>query len=634
MKTGTILIFLAVAAFAAATPLHAQQRKDVIWARNTTPGAITLNGVLSEPAWATAESLTIQWAVDAGVPGSGWKPEGGGLPTNPTNAKIKFLRDGNLLYMAAIVEDNSIGGSELFNRFDGFLMGIQDHTVLGRPTIPMEHFYSWWWPNDATPRAVGKQPSFIGAWGNNPPTVTRTAEQIANWDAVTVVTGTTNDDAAADTRYVVEMKFNVGADGYNYTDGDGDIVEFNMSIYDCDAFWPIVASFASNRVWLQGPWGNVSHYHEMKIHGRNDVTTASGAVPIVGPDMRVRNGANHPAPTIDGLLNETVWQQAPSFDIRYGDDALRATYPAVGPFRSGQYQPPVNGGTAAVLDPGDATVKMFFRGDRLYLGFDVRDQVVQRGPDFDRLDGFLVNLNEKTLRASDNNIQGRRIGWHVDNGGTVGTSIEENFLPYLRDTVGGLQIALQLKAGTTIDTVGLDVDAGYTAEMWIDLTKLGYPPGLGDGIVWLGLNLLDSDSFVPFTDSYGTRTWWFREYQATACPAWLYLDPALPVVGVGDPFPSGPNRTQLLGNSPNPFGTNTTVRYALASPAKVSYEVYDLGGRRVAGRELGLQAAGNGHFVFSREGLGSGLYLYRVRLADPVTGALRETLSGRMMVVR
>ena len=81
----------------------------------------------------------------------------------------------------------------------------------------------------------------------------------------------------------------------------------------------------------------------------------------------------------------------------------------MGPWRSGQYQPPVNGGLAAVLDPGDATVKYFFKNDSLYLGFDVRDAVVQHHPVFDRWDGFIVTVNDRTIRGPDNNLIGRRL---------------------------------------------------------------------------------------------------------------------------------------------------------------------------------------------------------------------------------
>ena len=638
MKTFFAFTLLAAATFFLPHPSHAQPpRSDVYWARNVTPGAITLDGNLNEAAWSTAQVVTIQYGVNTGDPGSGWKPEGGLLPSNPTSATLRFLRDGNQIYMAAVVADQSVGGAELFNRFDGFLMSVSNHTAGFRPTPPWEHFYSWWWPEDPNARAVGKQPSFIGVWGNNPPTAARTPTQIANWDAVTVVNGTANDDTHGnDVGYTVEMRFNAAADGYDFTDSDGDIFEFNISIYDCDWFWPLDPSrFSSNRVWWQGPWGNVHEKHQVKIFGRNDVTTSSGPPPVIGPDLRIRNAGNYPAPTIDGNLNEAVWQVAPSFDIRYGDDALRNTYPSVGPFRSGQFQATVNAGQAFVANPGDATVKWFYKGDQLYIGFDVRDEVVQDHSDFNRKDGFLVTITEKTERGADNDLRGRRLGWHVAPGGGVGLAgIEQNYLPFLRDTLNGAQIQLQLKPGTTVDTLGQDSDAGYVAEMSIDLTKLGFPAGLGDRILWIGLNLLDGDSYTPFTDSYGTRTWFFREYEGTWCPAWAYLDPSLFVTGVDDEIEGLPARAQLLGNHPNPFTRSTTVHFALARPSNVTMSVYDLQGRAVSTQALGRMAAGPQYAAFARPaGLGSGLYLYQLRLEDPSSGAT-ETLSGRMMLVR
>ena len=66
-------------------------------------------------------------------------------------------------------------------------------------------------------------------------------------------------------------------------------------------------------------------------------------------------------------------------------------------------------------------------------------------------------------------------------------------------------------------------ETGYTAEIQLDLTKLGYPAGLGDRFLFLGVDHYDGDSFVPYTDSYATRTWWFREREGECCPIWAYM---------------------------------------------------------------------------------------------------------------
>ena len=110
------------------------------------------------------------------------------------------------------------------------------------------------------------------------------------------------------------------------------------------------------------------------------------------PEMVIAQIAGSPA--IDGALTDPVWghPDVATFDIRWDDDALRQTYPAVGPYRAGQYQPEVNGGLAPILDPADATVKIFHNDDILYLGFDVRDGVVQFHPAVDRWDGVRTTI--------------------------------------------------------------------------------------------------------------------------------------------------------------------------------------------------------------------------------------------------
>ncbi len=66
-------------------------RTDVVWARTTTE-TMTVDGVMNEPGWASAESIMVNYGVDNGIPGSGWFHENGLLhPTDSTHATIKFL---------------------------------------------------------------------------------------------------------------------------------------------------------------------------------------------------------------------------------------------------------------------------------------------------------------------------------------------------------------------------------------------------------------------------------------------------------------------------------------------------------------------------------------------------------------
>ena len=630
MKRGLTATLLLIGMIAFSVSAFAQvPREDLIWARTTT-NPITLDGVLDEADWAAAEEMVIRFGIDNGLPGSGWKIEGGVLPSDSTYAVLKFLVLDNQLYLGAEIQDESVGGSVDFNRFDGLLMSLKNHADPGSPKPPLEYLYSWWYPDGPTPVPAGYPPSYKGVWATEPVGSPRDSTQIANWEAATVVHGLSSDDSVVDTGYTVEMRFNLTPVGYDVTVPEGDIVEWGISIYDCDWLWPLDAfKLSYNRVWWQSPWGNAAHYDEVHIYARPDVTVDSGPLPYVGPEYFVGEGIGYPAPTIDGSLSEGIWADVDGFDIRYGDDALRQTYPGVGPDRAGQFQPTVNGGVAAVLDPGDATVKMFFQDSTLYMGFDVRDQVVQYVANFERWDGFLITINDRTLRSPDNNLLGRRLAFQV---GPTGEAIPQDYLGTLV-AEGSAEVAIALKAGTTVDTLGLSADTGYTAEVAIQLTRLGYPPDLGDGTLFMGLTLMDGDSFTPYTDSYGTRTWWFREYEGECCPVWAHLATGAPVTGVGDRDQPRPSGYLLLGNYPNP-GTRSTIRFSLPEASVVTLDVFDVMGRLVTRNDLGVVPAGERETFYDGSDQPAGIYLYRLKVIDPASGSLRASLRGKMLMTK
>jgi len=629
MRAGLIAI-VACGTIGLAAQASAQSgRPDVLWARFTNPGAITMDGVLSEPEWALAESVVVRFGLVADlIPGSGYKFEGGTLPNDSTYCTIKVLADSNQFYMAAIARDKSIGGSEQFNRFDGFLMAIKDHAAGAHPAPPSEYLYSWWYAKNPDPQPAGQGPTFWGRWANWPPGSARTDEQIANWNAATVVNGSSNSDATVDQSWVTEMKFKLEPMGYNITQDGGDIVEWNISVYDCDWFWPLIPAFSANRAWLQGPWGNSAGYNEVRLFADPDVTVSSGPVPAqsLAPEFRIPNAGALAAPVIDGVLDEEVWDFAPSFQMQFGNEGIMNAYPGLLKWRAGMFQPSVNGSQQLVTDANLATVKYFFKNDSLYFGFDVQDLYVGYVASFDRWDGFIVSLSHRVDRELlDHALLGKRLSFQVN---AAGQAQANDDLPSLTRS----KVALQLKPNTTVDTLGLDFDEGYTAEMKVDLTQLGYPAGLGDHIVFLGLNLLDGDSVSPYTDSYSTRTWWAREYENTCCPPWALLDVSLPVA-VGDDAQAA-TRFALYGAYPNPAMASANLRYSLPIASRATLRVFDLGGRLVASRDLGVQSPGVRQTSLSRNGLGPGLYLYRMDLSDPTSGARRAALAGKVVFLK
>ncbi len=633
MKAGLLAAMMVCVAVTFAATSEAQ-RADVIWARQVPAGTINLDGVLDEPAWQGIETKVIRYGINNGNPGSGYKEEAGKLAKDSTYAEVKFLVANNQLFMAITVRDSSVGGGVDFNRFDGLLMSIKDHASLGAPKPPTEYLYTWWYndPCDPTPAAVGKLPHFLGAFGYPTFPLTqcdpRTTAQVNAWNGATRVQGISNSDALADTGYTIEMKFDLGVLGYNTNQAAGDVVEFNLSIYDTDWYWPInLARFSANRAWWECPWGNAANYDQVQIWTKPSVTPSSGVPPVVGPELTLHSGAT--TINADGKLLESVWATADSLRITYDDVALRNSYPGVLKYRSGQYQPSVNAGTASVIDPGDMTVKWFFLNDSLYLGFDVRDQYVQSVNVIDRYDGVIATINDRLIRTADRALAGRRIGFHV---GPGGVGIADDYMLAVRDSAVG-KFGFSLKAATTADTVGADVDQGYSAEVMINLTKIGYPHGLGDRVLYAGFNLFDGDSFGSFfTSSYATRTWFGREYQDECCPAYVYMGGS----GTAGVTPDdGLVRTgfQLLGNSPNPFSSSTMIRFTLDRPSRVSIEVFDLAGRKVVSKDLGLQTERTGQIPFSQTGLKAGLYLYRVKAVEASNGRTSASGSGKMMVL-
>ncbi|MBN2093358.1 T9SS type A sorting domain-containing protein [candidate division KSB1 bacterium] len=534
------LLFIVFVFIFSVTTLYTQtlERPNLIWARTTTE-TITLDGKLDEAGWEKAESIRLQYEKSVElIPGSGWKDESGTKPTDPTDATIKFLVSGNNLYMAVVAKDSSIGGG-LFNQFDGFLMNLRDRSKDDRPVPPFEYFYGWVTEGWADPNTgnVGAAPGFFG-WAAGDRTV---------WDGVTLVDGVSNDDATPDKGYTTEIMFNLTPRGYDVTKVDGDIIEFNISIYDADWHWPHNdAKFSGNRTWWQGPWGNGSAFDVVRIYARPDVTVASGDVPEVGPEVVIPNGENHPDPVIDGKLDEAVWANIEGLDIMFDNVDLRNSYEGIGPWRSGQFQPAINEIKAPVLDPGDATIKWFFKGDMLYLGVDVRDQAVWGLNNFDQWDGIRFVINDRAALSDDNNLKAQQFTVRID---SIGQLQVLDYLMLLVDSLGGAEAAMSLKPNTTVNNYN-DIDEGYSFELVIDLKKLGYPVGRGDGVLFISATLFDGDAFANPADNYGTRTWWMRESPWPAAPAWAYMDPQ-------EMVPNG--HIAMLPERPNLIWARTTT---------------------------------------------------------------------------
>jgi len=628
---GVLLILLLQGIILAQYPV----REDVLWARTAPAGSITMDGILNEAAWSAAETITLNYGEPGLLPTSGWRPEfQPDVVTDPTHATIKFLvTTDNQLWLGFEIPDSSIGGNKNWPpaSFDGILMCIKDKQTLD-PNLnlapPIEYFYTWWingFPFQNTP-IVGGGPYFRGhdKVGNNTDT-TRTPEQIAAWDAATIVNGTSN-DAGRDEGWTVEMRIDLAINGYDVTQPEGDIVMLNFSIWDCDyLFEGNPSAINTTRTHFQSPF-NAHANNIARIHAKPDVTTTSGTLPNVDPDVVLPNNLSFTDPVIDGVIDEEVWLGSYKFEIAWDDDNIKYSYPGVGPWVSGHFQPGTN--PPPVIDPSHAIVRMFFKNDYLYLAADVDDGRVQGTEESDKVDGIRYMIGDRVEKDEESKMVVQQMRINFD--GTGQPAVYE-FLQTLVDT-GMAEYAVGLKGATTVNN-NTDIDDGYQIELKIDLTGLGYPSGLGDKLIFMGADLFDGDSFDDPLNNYGSRTWWFREHGAGPALAWIYMDPNKPV-GVEDEIIGIiPNSVEVYGNYPNPFNPSTTIKYSIPESGVVNVSVFNALGEVVESINL-FNNAGLNEYNFNAANLSTGVYLYKISLESLSSGNNLQSKTGKMILLK
>ena len=612
-------------------------RQDVIWARTAPAGSITMDGQLTESEWAAAESFNLVYGELGLLPTSGWRSEfQEEAITDPTNATIKFLvTSDNQLWLGFEIPDSSVGGNQDWARWDGILMNVRDKLVLDPLTKYArwtEFFYSWWYVNIPSYVVPGAPPRFIGRYGNFNDT-TRTPEQIAVWDARTVVDGTSN-DAGRDQGWTVEMRIAIDSLGYDVTQANGDIVMLNFSIWDCDyLFEGNPAAVNSARTYIQSSWGNTNYANgnPIRVFARPDVTTTSGSVPGIDPEVVLPNNTSFPTPVIDGILNETVWLGSYKFEIAWDDNTIKSGYPGVGPWTSGHFQPELGGNPRPpILDPSYAKVAMFFEDNYLYLSADVNDGRVQGYNEYDKIDGISFIIGDRTLSNYnlDNAMVSRMLRVNFD---AAGQPAVYDYLQTLIDS-GKAEYGVSLKGATTVNN-NTDIDEGYQIEMKVDLTGLGYPSNLGDKFIFMGADLFDGDSFDDPLNDYGSRSWWFRENDGGPALAWGYLDPNKPV-GVEDEILGIiPNSIEIYGNYPNPFNPSTKIKYSVPESGIVNISVFNTLGEEVESINL-FNNAGLNEFNFNAANLSTGVYFFKVSLESSTSGGNFQSKTGKMILLK
>jgi hypothetical protein len=633
MKTHRLIILGMVLLLQAVSLAQYAPRQDVMWARTVPAGTITMDGVLNEAAWSQAESISIMYGQQGTLPTSGWRAEqNADAVTDPTHATVKFLvSSDNQLWLAFDIPDSSINGAG-WPTWDGILMSIKDKAdldPLSRIAKAAEYFYTFWTaglPSEVP--VVGSYPRFIGKYGNFTDT-TRTPEQRAAWDAKTVINGISN-DAGRDVSWITEMRIDLASIGYDVTDADGDVVALNFSIWDCDyLFEGDPLRISATRTHLQSPWGNANANNVLRVYAKPAVDLTA-ALPTVAPDVVIPNGTTFADPVIDGNPNESVWAGAYSFDLGWDIETLRQNYPGVGKFMSAHFQPELNlNPRPPILDPSLATVKMFFKDKYLYVAATIADGRVQGKEPYDEIDGLVVIVGHRVERNEENVMVFKllRVSFNA-----AGVPTAYDFLPSLVDS-GKAEFGVALTGATTVN-VNTDIDDGYSIEMKIDLTGLGYPTDLGDKLIFTGVMLADGDSFEDPLSNYGTRSWWFRESGAGPITTWSVLDPDTPVGVEEEKIAVIPNSIELYGNYPNPFNPSTKIKFAIPESGDVNITIYNTVGEEVKNINLVSRTAGELNYSFNASSISSGVYFYKVSLNNSTSGKSYISNVGKMILLK
>jgi hypothetical protein len=109
--------------------------------------------------------------------------------------------------------------------------------------------------------------------------------------------------------------------------------------------------------------------------------------------------------------------------------------------------------------------------------------------------------------------------------------------------------------------------------------------------------------------------------------SWTDVSTQIVFTGVSQERYELPFQFALSQNYPNPFNPATIISYTLLKSGRVRLAVYDLLGREVAVLVDGDESAGSHQLTFSRPGLSSGIYFYRLETS-------RQAITKKMLLLK
>jgi hypothetical protein len=93
-----------------------------------------------------------------------------------------------------------------------------------------------------------------------------------------------------------------------------------------------------------------------------------------------------------------------------------------------------------------------------------------------------------------------------------------------------------------------------------------------------------------------------------------------------------PKDFELSQNYPNPFNPSTRISYNLPSDSKVTLEVYNTSGEKLAVLVDENQSAGFYSVNFMNKNISSGVYIYRLTAIDKASGNNFSSIKKMMLL--
>ena len=425
-------------------------------------GTITVDGVLDEAAWSTV-APQIMFKIDGVPSGLSSTPTGGEIVkavySDSSTTYVKFLYQGTKLYVSLTSDDKQV--CKFGDGWEGDGLFMQLKNPIGQ--VQEYHLY------------VLNSTTFGAESGGGTPI------PADGFDGLGVVSGTIYDSSDVDNGYTAEGWIDLSSLGYGTLPSS---LEVSVVIFDPDNYSLGVSTWGDNgnfyKQWWGSQWG--SEFRTLNfVPGTSPYDPASITV----------HGAQGVI-TIDGILDEPDWA-ANVPQIMFKIDGVP----------SGLSSTPTGGEIvkAVYSDSSTTYVKFLYQGTKLYVSLTSDDKQVCKFGDGWEGDGLFMQLKNPIGQVQEYHL-------YVLNSTTFGAE-SGGGTPIPADGFDGLGVV----SGTIYDSS--DVDNGYTAEGWIDLSSLGYgtlPSSLEVSVV-----IFDPDNYSLGVSTWGDngnfyKQWWGSQW--------------------------------------------------------------------------------------------------------------------------